>query len=408
MKMKYIFFALLTMVFCFSCNTNKQRTDWQIKMESQYKIPYGTYILREELAENLFVETSYITTIKGNTKAFIDSLIMDGKTNATFLYVNAVNHINYDLVKQLNVFAQQNNVFISSWDFSSFFEEYPHFSRKFIAENNGIAEFKLLNIDSSVKTYSIHTKNEPLFYFDTVPYNAEILGTISVRGKEYPNYIKLHTDSINCGIYFHANPQFFANYYLLNKNDYRYAFDVLAYLSKTTSILWDGYRTEARYSDDNVDGSSSSALRYIWSQPPLKWAFLLFFSALVLFLMFNYKRVREQSSILVPPTNNTLSFVRTVAILFMREKNNSDLVRIKINFLLDKIRMNYLLNTEDLNLAFIEKLALKSTVDVGQVSEMITLIRQLREQQHVSAKEFYALNQTIEQFTLKSNLYDRK
>src|SRR4030095_15629147 len=107
-----------------------------------------------------------------------------------------------------------------------------------------------------------------------------VLGYQGEDKKKYANFIKVPYKEGN--FFIHLQPVAFTNYHLLKDNHDEYAQKVLAYLPKG-QIYW-------AVKDQDGLLASGSPLRYVLSQPALRWAWYLFLGGMLIFMIFNAKR----------------------------------------------------------------------------------------------------------------------
>src|SRR5690606_9846013 len=194
----------------------------------------------------------------------------------------------------------------------------------------------------------------------------------------------------NGNFYLHVQPIAFTNYYLL-KDNYKYAEDVLSYFPKENDVFW----KVRRYNDQNM---VDSPLRFIFSQPALKWAWLFAIFGMLVFMFFNAKRRQRVIPIITPLRNTTVDFTKTIGNLYYQEKDYMNIIDKKIIFFLEKIRNDYYLDTFNLDDTFINRLHQKSGKSKEEISELIHLIKKLRNQSTATENEVVALNKKIEKF----------
>ena len=125
--------------------------------------------------------------------------------------------------------------------------------------------FSSQSLDKNKRLFKDVIENAYITSLDTL--NSTILGQVSIEKDRntntHPNYIKTTFGENNGAFYLHSNPYAFTNYHLLNGNE-DYTATVLSYLPKQ-QIIWDNYNKSGRK-------VIRSPLRYILTNPPLKWA----------------------------------------------------------------------------------------------------------------------------------------
>ena len=130
-----------------------------------------------------------------------------------------------------------------------------------------------------------------------------------------------------------VTPKIFTNYGILDSKNKEFMLTTLAYLKGAPLLRTEFYGAG---SDE-----SSSLFRYMESKPPLRWALYLTFAACLLFMIFTAKRKQKPIPVIKEPENKAILFVRSVAELYLRKNNNSDIVRKKYNYWADSIKKEY-------------------------------------------------------------------
>ncbi len=157
-------------------------------------------------------------------------------------------------------------------------------------------------------------------------------------------------------LYIHSVPNIFTNYNLL-KAERDYIFKCLSYLN-IRDVIWDEYYKE-------VNKYQSTPIRYILSQPSLKWAYFTLIISLIFFVIFRGRRDQRVIPIIKPLSNTTLEFVETVGNLYFKQSNHKNIADKKITYFLDYIRIKYSLKTLNyLNDDLVKQLSEKSAIEV--------------------------------------------
>lgn len=204
------------------------------------------------------------------------------------------------------------------------------------------------------------------------------------------NFIKMPIGNQGGAILIHTNPFAFTNYHMLNaKEDYAAA--VLSYLPQQP-FLWDNYYKSGRR-------VITSPLRFVLSNPALKWAFYLSLTSLLLFVIFRGKRTQRIIPVVEPLKNSTVEFTQTIGDLYYQNGNFTNIISKKIAYFLEFIRTNYYLDTTILNTQFIDKLAIKSGNTKEDTKVLIDYITYLKSKTTHTEKELIELNRIIETYT---------
>ena len=139
-------------------------------------------------------------------------------------------------------------------------------------------------------------------------------------------------------------------------------------------------------------------MRYILSQPALRWAWNLALLTLLIFMIFNAKRRQRIVKVIKPLRNTTVEFTRTIGNLYYETKDHQNIIDKKITYFFEKIRNDHYLDTQVLNDQFIKNLALKTGNDKLKVKKLIDLIIHLRSKTICDEGDLLRLNKAIEEF----------
>ncbi|KMQ70720.1 DUF4350 domain-containing protein [Chryseobacterium koreense] len=199
--------------------------------------------------------------------------------------------------------------------------------------------------------------------FYDVNEDFEILGsTYDRQDEENYNFVKINYGKGH--IYLHSEPLFLTNYYLLRKGSEKYLQDVFSYLPDRETVWF----------VSNSEISSSSPLRFILSNPALRYAWWLFLGGLLLFVIFNVKRKQRIVPIIEPLRNKSVEFVRSIGNLYLQEGDFHDMMSKKAQYFLNKVRMDLLIDTTALDENFAQKLHLKTGKPIEKIKEAIELM----------------------------------
>lgn len=89
--------------------------------------------------------------------------------------------------------------------------------------------------------------------------------------------------------------------------------------------------------DADID-AEMSPMRYILSQKPLRHAYWLLLSVLLLFCVFKARRRQRIIPVIAPPANYSLEFARLVGTLYWQRGDNADLLRKKFRLFAERLR----------------------------------------------------------------------
>ncbi len=188
-------------------------------------------------------------------------------------------------------------------------------------------------------------------------------------------------------------PYQFTNYHLLKENGAKATARTLSYLP-VRDVYWTEYYQTGRR-------EATTPLRYVLSQPALRWALYLTLAGVLLFMIVETKRKQRAIPVVQPPANTTLEFVDTVSNLFLRTRDHKNIADKQIHYLLDELRTRYRLDTSPLDEDFRKRLQHKSGKSPEEVDALVASIQQTQQQQALSADELVELSRKIEGFIAK-------
>ena len=204
--------------------------------------------------------------------------------------------------------------------------------------------------------------------FSFIKPGVQVLGkTVEKRNTDQANFIKVKFGKGN--IYIHSEPLFLTNYYLLKPGNIKYAQDVFSYLQDRETLWF-------------VKSSSKESrffMRFILSKPALKYAWWVLLGGLVLFIFFNAKRKQRIVPVIEPLKNTSLEFVKSIGNLYLQEGDFHDMMAKKAQYFLNKVRMELLIDTQNLDDEFAKKLQLKTGKPMEMINEAIHLIKKAQD-----------------------------
>jgi hypothetical protein len=392
-----IYIAILVFVLALILVADRDQPkpiDWSPTYSVNDKIPLGLYVFDKEIhgflkpqkLEKIVTETPYEFL---DSKYVEDTLVENYSIKGTFLNISEANNIDDQSITEIFYFVSHgNSAFLSMKEFPRAILD----SLKLrINVNFGLPDSNsiwLANKKVSPKTYHLKEGVGDNYFSKIDTLESTVLGYQSyVPKQKHVNFIKVAYKSGY--FYLHTQPAAFSNFHLLKKDHYQYAENVLSYLPKG-DVFW----YTKGINDEKI---SSSPLRYIFSQPALKWAWYLSLIGILIFIIFNAKRKQRIVPILKPLPNLTIDFTKTIGNLYYQEGDHDNIIDKKIIYFLERIRNEYLLDTTKLDDDFIKKLHLKSGKDETDIRELVFLINEHRKSYHGSLEEdLIRINNAIE------------
>nr|WP_321243447.1 DUF4350 domain-containing protein [uncultured Psychroserpens sp.] len=365
--------------------------NWQKTYNETHTIPYGTFIFYEELI-NLFPE-SKVEEVKVTPYEFFDDYYTweDSTylTTGTYVVIDEYPNLDNTSAQELLDFASHgNDIFISS----NYFPDRLLDSLGFDTQNEytfkGKAEFTFTNPVFESDSISVEKGLNNIYFSKIDTLNTTVLGHQKFDDETYTNFIEVPWGSGS--FYLHVQPVAFTNYHLLKKDNRKYASSVMSYIGDDT-IFFDS-RNKSRKKLNN------SPMRFILSQPALRWAWYIVLLATILFLIFNAKRRQRIVEVKVPLKNTTVDFTKTIGNLYYETKDHDNLIEKKITYFLEYIRRVYYLDTQILDDKFVKNLSLKSGKDNDDVKKLINQIVYLKAKTRCNEGDLLRLSKAIEDF----------
>lgn len=371
--------------------------NWTPTLGNRDKIPYGTYILDQEMQERFFLAPG----VDNRTFYEICTDEQEQPPKAIISFSTALDLDSLDAAAIMQFVQQGGVAFISAS------EIYGALADTLKLETRGswvgsLDLSKLTEDDSVTINYvnsnlfpeqAYHFRSPVVYsYFNSVDtLKTEI---IAVNAQQYPVMIKVQAGSG----YFLLNttPLSFSNYYMLKPPNQEYAAKALSYLPTGKFV-----RTEY-YQRGRLE--PTSPLRFIVSHPALKTAYYLTIAALVLFVFFEAKRKQKAIPLITPLRNTTLDFTQTLGRLYYEQRDHRNMASKMINYFLEDIRSHYYLATNKFDEDFFNSLSRKSNKDLKQVRDLFALINSINVKTQISDEQLISLNQKINKFRKGSQI----
>jgi hypothetical protein len=372
--------AILLVIYLVAQYNKPRPVNWQPTLYYGDKIPFGTYVLYQQLG------TLYPGSKITRTNASMYESFTSGRRGNYIIIAKTISVGKPDFRALVKFIEAGNNVLMSGFVWDGFLTDTLKLSTR--------AEYQKGNVAINFTNPYLKHQDGYAFQrdicsqyfsrFDTA--KAVVLGQNSLK---HANYLSF---SFGKGhLYLSANPQLFTNYSLLTPQGANYAAKALSYLPVQENIYWDQFQNK----DIAVD---ESPLRVIFKYDSLRWAYYISLLTLLVYIVYEAKRRQRVIPVIKPLPNNTLEFVSVVGQVYYEQRDNSNIARKKITYLLEHWRSVYHLKTNVLDQEFISTLAQKAGIDPVFARQLVELINYIHVQQKVTDTELIALNQAIEKF----------
>ena len=375
-----IFFVVVILLVLLELSKNEV-TNWTKNFDIQEKTPFGLFIFNQE-ANHVF----------------------DENLSRTVMSPYAFYEENQKMASH-NILVVEKNIDQESW--KKIFEQVSAGSDAMIvssrilglpADTLGFVQTNTTFDDSHFLKFTDQKMvNDKLFLdkfpggkgFSFISKNAEILGYSS--GEEQnnsANFIRVKFGKGN--FYLHSEPLFLTNYYLLyGKNSKKYFENVFSYLPKRNTV-W--------FVETTGSGAAKSPLSFILSKPALRYAWWCLLAGLLLFIFFNAKRKQRIVPVIEPLKNKSAEFVKSVGNLYLQEGDFHDMMARKAQYFLNRIRLDFMIDTTNLDESFAKKLQLKTGTTIEKINEAINLIKKAQDPYAAVMKEdLMRMNQLLDE-----------
>lgn len=353
-----IFIVVMVILALLEVN-KKETTDWRKNFDVNKKSPFGLFVFDNE-AKDLF---------KNNLKKI---------NQAPYEYYNQHKKDNHNIV------VIETEIDTESWkkiidQVSKGSDAMLVISRmpKEVSDSIGFYDSEISFEEENVLKFTDKKYKNDFIQLDKFPSGrgfsfikpgVEVLGkTVENKNTDQANFIKVKFGKGN--FYVHSEPLFLTNYYLLKPGNVRYAQDVFSYLPDRETIWFVESNTKA----------SSFFMRFVLGNPALKYAWWVFLGGLILFIFFNAKRKQRIVPVIEPLRNTSLDFVKSIGNLYLQEGDFHDMMAKKAQYFLNKVRMDLLIDTQNIDEEFAKKLQLKTGKPIEMINDAIYLIRKAQD-----------------------------
>lgn len=361
--------------------TTPEELSWKESYSKYKKSPYGAHV-SHALLDDLFPEGDINISHRS-----LYELEMEGGPENLILLNGDLNLDDRDAEALMAMVHSGSNSFVASRYF------YGHLADSLKVSSTGF--FSMMDLDSARSTAFAFTG--PLAQLDSVHFTRSAMSNfftsydtlrsqvLAVDEDEHP--VLLRTRFGDGQFIFCSIPLAFTNYHLLN-DEHRFAEVALSQLP-VGPVVWDEYYKWGRL-------GNSSPLRFILTQPPLKWAMYICVLLALLFILFNLKRQQRPIPLLQPLGNTTRSFIQTVGRLYMQKGDNADLARKMSLYLKDEIRQHcYATNYEDKDL--IGRMSERYNIPLEKVTALFARMEYVENAQHISPEELMEFSEIVEE-----------
>jgi hypothetical protein len=369
--------------------TRPKQYNWSVTYSHEDKNPFGTSaldVLLESISRKAIHSYKTLYELKDSLKI----------QRPLFILASSFNAEKEDTKVLLNYLNKGGTALIVADYFSGA-----------LADSLGISCYDNLFKDKALflrdDTATLHFVNP---HFDTLksfPYRRDNIhnyfGKIDsvkasvIAKNEIGQPVMVHIGYGSGNLYLACTPMVFTNIHLLSKENHEFASNLLSFLPAKEMLRTQYYhlgRLEA-----------TTPLRFILTNPSLRWAYYISLTAILLFIVFEAKRRQRIIPIIKPLANTTLEFATTIGNLYFQKGDHKNMAEKKIAFFFDQVRNYYFLNPHHHSEGFADILSKKSGHPIDQVKKLLQQINYINTSSTITADSLTSLNKSIEQFWKK-------
>jgi len=377
--------AVFVIVYVVAQYYKPKPVDWTATYIKEDKIPFGLYILYNEIG------SLFPNTVVRSTKEPVYNTLKDvNYSNSNYLLIAGGLELDKQDYKQLELYLKNgNDVFVATFDLGKVLEKQLKIKTDVvygIAENKSVPIYFVNPRLRTPQPYKFDKGLGDQYFSKFDSARATVLGK---NQKGQANFIRYSYGKGN--LYVLPNPQLLTNYSLIRAEGADYAAKALSYLNPRPTLIWDERYTKGSTED-------ASLLRVIFKNDKLRWAYYTALISLLVFVLFEIKRRQRIIPIIEPLKNSSVDFVKVVGSVYYEQRNNTDISHKKINYLLEFVRSNYRLKTQELDDEFKASLVQKTGLTIEAVNPMVQLMNEILIANKVTDQQLISLNKSIEHF----------
>ena len=413
---KYLIVILImavAMTILVSLN-QKKRISWEESYSRQDKIPYGTYVLYEripdlfegriplEIVENpysyfIYNEIDMYSWEDEEDSAFF-SPALGMIEEASYVFLNRYFDPDPESIEVLLDFVSHGNqVFIAAESMNPLLEDSLGIRIHSVywgeAGTQDSLPAYILSPQELGKTPLSFKGSGLQGYFGLEDSSQTHILAVNEQGKA--NFVRIPYGKGN--FFLCAVPLAFTNYHLLDSSHMKvFVSAALSHLPKGNEVLWDEYYKEGNMRRKKLE---VHPLQFIYSQPPLKWAFLLAVISMFIFILFESKRKRPLIPEKDPFPNTSLEFIETIGRLYFQKGNHKNLLEKKIRVILSEIYHRYGIPNDSLDEDFLQQLKQRTGLSQDILTEGVLTIQKIRSSQSIGDRSFEEWYGELESFS---------
>lgn len=387
---KYIsFLAMLVGFYFLLLYFMPRKFNWFVTLYQKDKDPFGAYVFKS------LIDNSWLTQINTSNKTLYE--LQDSEDPNLLILCERFDVTQSEMETLLNQVKGGKSAIISSHQMDTTFTDslglkinphsYKFYFDKIWGEDSLGVKFVLAPFDTS-KTYWLPEQFLPQYFESFDPSTTNVIAK-NTHGK--PVFLNVRFGKGN--LLLSSTPLVFTNFSMLRSDNHEFVAGILSFL-KSTTLHWTEYYQLGRM-------EASTPLRYVLSEPSLKWALFILMITILVSMVFEVKRKQRIIPVISPLKNETLDFVKTIARLYYQKKDHKDLAVKKMLHFTDHLKQKLHIDINDEISEVIIKVAAKTGSEEKEVKLLFDQMNYISNASYISAKELKLLLDRMDECVMK-------
>ncbi len=378
-SLKYLsFLGVLVVLYVALLYFMPQKFDWTVTYYHHDKNPFGAFVFKS-LTDNSWtgtIATSNETIYEIREMEASNLLIVCDNFKISDIELEALLHL-ADTGKTIFIAAGRIDTLLTN----RLGVKMNKWNLKFVIQSmwgGDSTGLKLTGLADNDNIFWLPNQLLAQYFVDYDPEHTEILAE-NANGQA----VALKLLYGNGTIVLCSTPMVFTNFAMLKNDNHRFVSGLISAMPQGPSH-WTHFYQLGRV-------EAQSPLRYILSEPSLKWAFYITMTGVILFMLFESKRTQRVIPIIPPVKNDTLSFVKTISRLYYLKKDHKQLATKKILHFMDHLKQKLLIYVNDELEEVIARVAAKTGSSKETVRAVFEMIDKIGMSKYISAEDLKTL-----------------
>ena len=381
---KYLsFISALVLLYFVLLHFMPQRFNWFVTFHRNDKNPFGAYIF------NKLVSNSWITPVSNSNKSVFE---LEDMEDQNLLIICEKFEVSPSEIETLiNLVEEGKTIILAAHQMDSLLTKaldvsINNLSFSFVITNMWAADTIGVNFSNNTQkgspTYWYPAQLLPQYFVEYDTVNTQVLARNTNE-----EAVLLEIPLGRGAFMLSSTPLVFSNYSMIHAGNHHYVSQMLGTL-KTGGLHWTEYYQLGRM-------ESSTPLRYILTQPPLKWALYILIISFFIFILLELKRKQRIIPVIPPLRNETLDFVKIISRLYYQKKDHKNLAAKKILHFTEYLKHQLHINLDEEIDQVIAMTAAKTNTEKGAVKLLFDQIRRVSNTDFISSKDLKTLTSKI-------------